>query len=184
MSSHPAPAVLFSFMSLRVPNCEPARTERNNWDDSVGPQKSKTPPTHVPAPPSAVIPAVLHDTSIPAGGTSADVVVVGAGLSGLRAAALLKRQGYSVVVLEASDRVGGRLKPFFDASGVVWDMGGQWVGPQQHRMHTLLREYNIPTVPQYDDTVGKLVIVNAGARSECVLLSVRGHVRTPYSRVF
>lgn len=107
------------------------------------------------------------DFSLPPS-VKADVVVVGAGLSGLRAASLLKRLGYSVLVLEASERVGGRLKPFVDSDGITWDVGGQWVGPQQHRMHKLLQEYAIGTVSQYDDSQGKLVIVNEGERIELV----------------
>ena len=38
-----------------------------------------------------------------------DVVVIGAGISGLSAADALTQLGYDVVVLEAKDRVGGRL---------------------------------------------------------------------------
>ena len=53
-----------------------------------------------------------------------DVLVVGAGVSGLVAAVELKRRGYSVVVLEASDEVGGRVRT--DAvDGFLLDRGFQ-----------------------------------------------------------
>lgn len=47
----------------------------------------------------------MHGTSSPA-----PVVIVGAGLAGLRCAGLLHEQSVAVVVLEASDQVGGRLR--------------------------------------------------------------------------
>ncbi|MEM6991854.1 MAG: NAD(P)/FAD-dependent oxidoreductase [Myxococcota bacterium] len=61
----------------------------------------------------------------------ADVVVVGAGLSGLALAQRLEAAGMRVVVLEAGSRVGGRLWSDELGDGIV-DRGGQWVGP----MHT------------------------------------------------
>ncbi|MFW2387225.1 MAG: flavin monoamine oxidase family protein [Polyangiales bacterium] len=84
-----------------------------------------------------------------------DVVVVGAGLSGLCAARRLRAQGASVLVVEARDRVGGRTRS--DKIGnATFDVGGQWIGPGQERVHALADELGIGTFPTFTD--GKKVL--------------------------
>jgi monoamine oxidase len=87
----------------------------------------------------------------PAGVEEADVVVVGAGLAGLTAALRLRQAGRSVVVLEARDRVGGRLLAAEIGAGEIVEVGGQWVGPTQERVLTLLGELGIGRFPTFDE---------------------------------
>jgi monoamine oxidase len=58
---------------------------------------------------------------------------VGAGFAGLTAARTLAAAGRKVVVLDARDRVGGRVKAG-KVAGQTVDLGGQWVGPKQTRL--------------------------------------------------
>jgi monoamine oxidase len=61
-------------------------------------------------------------------GEDSDVIIVGAGLAGLAAAEKLIYYGYSVTILEAQDRIGGRVKTekeYF--SNIAVDLGAQWV---------------------------------------------------------
>jgi monoamine oxidase len=78
-----------------------------------------------------------------------DVVVVGAGLAGLTAARDLLGAGLSVLVLEARDRVGGRLLNHTLEGGAVVELGGQWVGPTQDRVLALARELGVGLFPTY-----------------------------------
>ena len=54
------------------------------------------------------------------------VIVIGAGISGLAAAKKLNESGFSVTVLEAQDRVGGRLRTN-RSLGVAFDEGASWI---------------------------------------------------------
>ena len=77
-----------------------------------------------------------------------DVVIVGAGASGLMAAHNLKKAGHRVAILEANDRVGGRLKRG-EIAGQVIDLGGQWVGPTQTRLLELAASFGMKTYPTF-----------------------------------
>lgn len=74
-----------------------------------------------------------------------DVVVVGGGLAGLVAARDLIAAGLGVVVLEARERVGGRLLNVEIGDGKIVEIGGQWAGPTQHRVLALARELGVET---------------------------------------
>ena len=92
-----------------------------------------------------------------------DVVVVGAGLSGLVAARKVARSGKSVLVVEARKRVGGRLlNHHLDAGGVI-EAGGAFVGPTQDHILALAKDLKVATFPEY--ITGKNVFVSRGRRS-------------------
>jgi monoamine oxidase len=94
---------------------------------------------------------------------SADVAVVGAGLSGLRVARALVDAGRRVVVLEARPRVGGRLlSAFLGDDGVQVDLGAQWVGSDHSRVQALAGDLGLETFPQFGE--GKNLLDVSGRR--------------------
>jgi len=80
----------------------------------------------------------------------ADVAVVGAGLAGLAAARDLVTAGVSVVVLEARERVGGRVLNEDIGEGKVVEVGAQWIGPTQDRLAALAAELGVDRFPTWE----------------------------------
>ena len=77
-----------------------------------------------------------------------DVVIVGAGAAGLTAANELKKAGLSVAVLEARDRVGGRL--WTDTiEGAMLEIGGQWISPDQTALIETVADLGLDTFSRY-----------------------------------
>jgi putrescine oxidase len=91
-----------------------------------------------------------------------DVAVVGAGVAGLAAARRLVAEGRNIVVLEARDRVGGRLWNT-EIGGEANELGGEWVAPYQTRIHALLGELGIDLFRAYRD--GDDVYVDESGRA-------------------
>ncbi|KAL0934475.1 flavin-containing amine [Colletotrichum truncatum] len=79
-----------------------------------------------------------------------DVVVIGAGLSGLQAAYTARQAGLSVAVVEARDRVGGKTWSVPLASGRGYaDLGAAWVNVNtQKRIAEWVRRFKLPMVEQ------------------------------------
>ncbi len=90
--------------------------------------------------------AACSTTARPVAATRQRVVVVGAGLSGLTAALDLRSLGWDVAVLEARDRVGGRVHtlyhPFTD--GIHVEAGGESIDANHVQIQALARHYRLP----------------------------------------
>lgn len=80
-------------------------------------------------------------------------VVIGAGFAGLAAAYKLKTAGWRVTILEARDRIGGRVFSHIDKrTGLICELGAEWVGESHERLKSLCHDFEIPLQKhQFDD---------------------------------
>ncbi len=97
-----------------------------------------------------------------------EVAVVGAGIAGLTAASALSREGVDVLVLEARDRVGGRVWNT-EIGGEANELGGQWVAPYQSALQALLTELDIGLFPSFRE--GEHVYIDPAGKAR----RYRGH---------
>ncbi len=77
-----------------------------------------------------------------------DVLIVGGGLSGLSLADRLARSGVDFLLVEAQDRLGGRILTE-EISGGQFDLGPAWFWPGQPKMADMVRRFSLPVFEQY-----------------------------------
>ncbi len=95
------------------------------------------------------------------GSLETEVAVVGAGIAGLVAAAELVAAGREVVVLEARDRVGGRVLNV-EIGGEANELGGQWIAPYQSEAQALIEGLGLELFHSYRE--GDHVVLDADGR--------------------
>lgn len=80
------------------------------------------------------------------------IIIIGAGLSGLLLGYRLKKEGIPFKILEARDRVGGRIHTVFGVNNTPFEMGATWFTHQHQDLITLLEELEIEYFEQYMDS--------------------------------
>jgi len=95
------------------------------------------------------------------------VIIVGAGISGLAAAKMLKEKGLNVTVLEAQDRVGGRLRTN-RSLGIAFDEGASWIHGINGNPVTTLAEQSGMSTFFTDDNSRISYDIGGTARSSAV----------------
>ena len=93
-------------------------------------------------------------STAPATTNKADVIIIGAGIAGLAAARQLQKDGWAVLLLEARDRIGGRV--WTDNSlGMPLDMGASWIhGVRGNPVTDLAEAFGVETaVTDYDNQI-------------------------------
>src|ERR1044072_7437643 len=96
----------------------------------------------------------------------ADVNIVGARLAGMIAARKPLEAGLTPLVLEADERVGGRILTQEVLPGVPVELGAQWIGDTHERMFALAAELGGETFPQYDEGATSYELVGSGVSRE------------------
>jgi monoamine oxidase len=97
------------------------------------------------------------------------VGIVGLGIAGLRAAALLEAAGIQTRLFEARARPGGRLHTMNLGEGVLYEAGGEWIDADHFRVLRLLADFGLDPLPN-QEWPGK-VVHNGKKTTEAVLWS-------------
>lgn len=110
------------------------------------------------------------------------VIVIGAGIAGLAAAQRLKQKGFTVIVLEAQDRAGGRLRT--DRSlGLAFDEGASWIhGPKGNPITDLASQAGANTFRTDDDSV-RVYDVNGTAYADAALTQAENQFNSALNSV-
>jgi monoamine oxidase len=95
-------------------------------------------------------------------------MIVGAGVAGLAAAAQLREAGVAVTVLEARDRIGGRVLTYHDpASPIPIELGAEFIHGVAPEILTPLQQANAPVT----EVEGDIWCVTDGRLAECTFFA-------------
>ncbi len=94
-----------------------------------------------------------------------EVLIIGGGIAGLSAAFEFEKAGVSYVVLEARNRLGGRVHTVNTQSGGTIEMGATWFSRKHQHLTKLIKELDIPKEPQY---TGEKVLYDYGGAKRLI----------------
>jgi len=85
---------------------------------------------------------------------SYDVIIIGAGAAGLAAGRKLHDSGKKVLIIEARDRIGGRIHTDYDFAGAPTELGAEFIHGENAATHELVKQAGLHVIPV--DRYGKL----------------------------
>jgi monoamine oxidase len=100
---------------------------------------------------------------------NADLTIIGAGLTGLTLAYLLREKGLKIKIVEARNRVGGRIQTEYSDLYAPQEMGATWLGKQHEYLTAFLQELNLETFIQI---LGKRAVYEAISTSPPQLVTL------------
>jgi len=92
-----------------------------------------------------------------------DVLIIGAGMAGLSAALDLKTRDLSCLVIEATEKPGGRARTRRNPSGTMIDLGAHWLHGEDTPLRGVLDHYGLP---YHEETEGEMFIQRRGKTSQ------------------
>ena len=98
-----------------------------------------------------------------------DLLIIGGGLTGLTIAYLLRKSNLKVTIVEARNRVGGRIHTIYKESNASLEMGATWLGQKHNALGQLLQELNIGV---FEQMMGNQAIYEHDAASAPELIPI------------
>ena len=105
-----------------------------------------------------------------------DILIIGAGLSGLCLAYYLRLKKVKVKILEGRTRLGGRIQTTFENKTPI-EMGATWISPQHIELLSLLQELGLDT---FEQELGKNAIYEPISTSPHQLVALPAHQEPSY----
>ena len=106
-----------------------------------------------------------------------EVMILGAGLSGLTAAAILKREGFSVRLIESRSRIGGRILTAGLDSNQPIELGATWLGKKHKNLRALLDSLGLEIFKQ---EIGRQAFFEPMSNSDPYLVEVPDNSEPSY----